>query len=113
MFEKLENDERFDITIVVNDPQGDGTIIDLDEIEFLPNGYEAKGSEGPITISWSIVAIDDNLYTTEGEQGSSWPSNEPVTVRFSVEDEDGNFGYADTVINRGIVMAPIIMYLLN
>ncbi len=98
MFARLENDERFDITIGVSDPQGNETIMDLDEIVFLPNGYEARGAEGPISVLPYIVPIDDNLYTTEGEQGIGWPSNAPVTVRFSVEDEDGNFGYADTVI---------------
>ena len=98
MFERLENDERFDITIGVSDPQGNETIMDLDEIVFLPNGYEARGSEGPISVLSFIVPIDESLYTTEGEQGIGWPSNAPVTVRFSVEDEDGNFGYADTVI---------------
>lgn len=112
MFTKLENNERFDITIGVSDPQGDGTIDDLDETVFFPDGYEAKGEAGPIAIYHTPTRVYPNLYTTEGYRGGAWPSNDPVRVRFSVEDEDGNVGYADTVIRRQSI-APVIMYLLN
>lgn len=113
MFIKLDNKDRFDITIGVSDPQGTDTIEDVDEIELAPTGYKTQVSEMPISISGSFEMVNDGLYTTEGWAGAAWPSNEPVTVRFSVEDEDGNFGYADTVINRVSTLAPIIMYLLN
>ena len=111
MFTKLENNERFDITIGVTDPQSDSTIIDVERTVFLPDGYVAGG--GPIAIGTWIDPIDDNLYSAEGYRGSDWPSNDPVRVRFSVEDEDGNIGYADTMINKVPTLAPIIMYLLN
>ncbi len=113
MFTKLENNERFNITISVNNPQEDVDIIDLKETVLFPNGYEAKGSAGPIAISPWIEVIDDNLYATEGYRGTDWPSNDPVKVRFSVEDEDGNVGYADTIIERLKVNPAVIMYLLN
>ena len=99
MFTKLENDERFDISIGVSDPQGDGSIDDVDRTVFLPSGYEARGAAGPISIGTSFNQIDANLYGTYGERGSDWPSNDPVRVRYEVEDEDGNVGYADTVIS--------------
>lgn len=72
MYVKLNNDERFDITIGVSDPQGNDTIEDVDKIQFLPNGYESNGSQ-PITILSFIDPLDDNLYTAAGEQGLGWP----------------------------------------
>ncbi len=113
MFAKLENNERFDITIGVSDPQGDMSIVDVKKTVFLPNGYEAGGSAGSIAVSPWINASAINLYNTEGYRGTDWPSDDPVRVRFSVEDEDGNVAYADTMIKKVRVQIPTIMYLLD
>lgn len=113
MFEKLENNQHFEISIGVSDPQGDFTINDVKGLELLPNGYEDVSGEGPIQVSIYIDMISDTLYTTHGSRGSSWPSTAPVKVRFSVEDEDGNVGYADTVIERFKGNPALIIYLLN
>lgn len=113
MFTKLDDNERFDITIGVSDPQGDFSIIKVDEVVLFPNGYEASGDYGPIAISNTQTVVTPNLYETEGYRGSDWPSNDPVRVRFSAEDEDGNIGYADTIIKKITTIAPIIMYLLD
>jgi hypothetical protein len=95
---KLENNERFDINIAVSDPQGDVTIDNVDSTVLFPNGYEATGGAGPINILNATDAVPDryDLYTTQGYRGSSWPDSDPVTVRFAVEDQDGNISYADT-----------------
>ncbi len=97
LFVTLENNERFDINIGVNDPQEAATIDNVDKTELFANGYKAH-SAGPIAISPSIKAADGryDLYTTQGYRGTSWPEKEPLTVRFSVEDQNGNISYADT-----------------
>ncbi|MEA1920208.1 MAG: hypothetical protein U9N52_10235 [Campylobacterota bacterium] len=114
MFTKLNNSERFDISISVSDPQGEITVDNVDKVVLFPSGYEDKSGAGPISISPWINPSGSipNLYETEGYRGLGWPSNDPVTVRFSVEDEDGHVGYVDTVIRRSF-NTPIIMYLLN
>ena len=114
MFSKLEAKERFDITIGVNDPQGDFSINKVDEVVLLPNGYTNSGGYGPIDVMfYTENMIEPNLYEAKGYRGRDWPSNDPVRVRFSVEDEDGNIAYADTIIKKTDTIAPIIMYLLN
>lgn len=92
--------QRFETLIGVSDAQGDVTIDNLDRSLLFPNGYEDRGSAGPISFGNTVdkVPNTNNLYTAEGRAASSWPAMDPVTVRFSVEDQDGNVGYADTVI---------------
>jgi hypothetical protein len=100
LFSKLENNERFDVNIGAGDPQEDVTIDNVESVVLFPNGYEDRGGAGPINIYYKTYAVPgrDDLYTTEGYRGSSWPDSDPVTVRFSVEDQDGNISYADTEI---------------
>lgn len=92
--------QSFETLIGVSDAQGDVTIDNADRSLLFPNGYEDRGSAGPIAFGNTVdqVPNTNNLYTATGFDGSSWPAMDPVTVRFSVEDQDGNLGYADTVI---------------
>ncbi len=100
MYSKLENNERFAVNISVSDPQGNDTIDTLKRTMLLPNGYEDTSGAGPVQISpWVPVQIEPSLYTTEGYRGTSWPDSATVmTARFAVEDQAGNVGYTDTLI---------------
>ena len=92
--------QSFETRIGVSDAQGAATIDNVGENTLFPSGYEDRGGAGPIDFGYAIDKIPNmnNLYTATGFDGSSWPAMNPVTVRFSVEDQDGNVGYADTVI---------------
>ena len=99
MYTKLEDNEQFEIKIMVSDPQ-DVIVEDsrVKEYQLFPTGYLAY-HYGPISIFMNAESVSVNLYTAGGQRGSAWPDRVPtMTARFSVRDDDFNVGYVDTLV---------------
>lgn len=114
MYTKLDDNERFEIKIAVSDLQDviveDGRVR---EYTLFPNGYEAGGAAGSISLYMNSESVSANLYTAAGQRGSDWPARTPVmTARFSVLDDDFNVGYIDTLVQPFIPISPSVNYLL-
>lgn len=90
--------QKFDINIAVNDNLT-STLDGVGVTRLYPDGYMNRSSDVPIVVyQSSIEEVPGVGYVAEGRTGSSWPATDPVTMRFAVQDADGNVGYSDTVI---------------
>ena len=114
MYTKLEKNEQFNIEISVNDM--DSEIVHKGAVSasmLSPNNYPAQYANMPVAISSmsNTEATLPNLYIGIGWKGPGWPQKTPInTVRFSVEDDDGNIGYVDTKIPSLLFVVPTILY---
>ena len=71
------------------------------------SGYPDNGSGGPIRV-YSPGEVVPGLWESDGYPGTGWPDRDdgtgyndyldPMTLRYSVKDLDGNVGYADVNI---------------
>jgi len=114
MYTKLEPNGQFEIKITVSDPQ-DVIVEDrrVKEYTLFPNGYQDRGGAGSISLFMNDESVSANLYTARGQRGSAWPDREPVmTARFSVQDDDFNVGYTDTLVQPTVSIISPIYYLL-
>ena len=60
-----------------------------------------------------IAQVHQIALLAKGKRGSDWPDRIPVmTARFSVEDDDGNVGYTDTLVQPPIFIITPVIYLL-